>query len=191
MRKDLTMETIQHTLLETTVLLEASLDEPRVFSYCEACPDYGLNPSCPKHSFKTTEYLKTYPYVLVVLHTFTKDDSLDTAQSFYRKRSLVEPLLMKLESTETHPVAVISGSCNNCVNDCNKTTGCFNPDLLRYSFESLGFDVSIITEEFFQQELSFDCDQLMMVYGLLFKDHPSPEQIFELENMLNEYQSKQ
>ena len=143
--------------------------------YCQHCPRYGLNWSCPPHSFSVTDTFTHFrlAYVIgvkVLLSGFTqKAESLD----YYHKcRHAVNQRLLQYEQAMPAALVLIAGHCDIC-DPCARqvSLACNFPDQQRYSFESLGFKVSEMMADIFDDKLQWDKDKtpdnLYLVSGIL------------------------
>lgn len=162
-------------------LIENAFKPHIVHDYCSKCPNYSMHFSCPSHNFSIPAFLANYSHVMIISHRL--DARLDE-YSYYR--DLIDPLLMAHESKFTGQ-ALLAGVCRNC-DFCFEDGAqiCHNPQLLRYSLESLGFDIARLLQVYFKQELDFDERRLQLVYGMLLKSAPDQIALMEFKGELNE-----
>jgi predicted metal-binding protein len=132
----------------------------RVTAYCQACPIYGKNWSCPAFGFDVDELLARYNHVYLFGVKMTHDDrtvaSFDSPEkalkySMWLMDNVNLKLLDILHSLERqYPGSrgASGGSCKIC-KTCARVLEqpCRFPEKMRNSVESLGFDVSMISEE--------------------------------------------
>ncbi|GHV54511.1 hypothetical protein FACS1894216_14680 [Synergistales bacterium] len=138
----------------------------RVWGYCVPCPNHGGKWSCPPFGFDVPELLGRYKhaYLFGVKMTYddetraradTKEKVLDTAVQLMRKANKdLQELLRGIEADCPGSLAAAGGTCGIC-DTCARPDGkpCRFPDKMRPSVESLGFDVSMITEELLGMKL--------------------------------------
>lgn len=182
-------------------MIKVGFDPEKIETYCKACPNYGKNWSCPPHSFDKETFLEMYPYIVLVVAVleyseeevlrnrgrqevddYTKRTLFPLRKSFYKK-------LKRLEHTRSDLRMFDIGSCNLC-EPCSRKKGeaCIRPDELRYSPESLGFDVSLLLAYYFDLKLEWAGEVLPPHYislgGLAQKRNRGIEGLQELEEGL-------
>lgn len=129
---------------------------------CAECPNYEKNWSCPEYNFKEVELLKQFNYVYLIAREFEvpHTDRLTVASTQkvanyamdVNRRMKVEVWKDLLRFEEEHPgtMGLIPGNCEICEfsgeGHCAKIDKevCRHPEMLRFSLESLGFDVDAI-----------------------------------------------
>lgn len=178
---------LSHT---TTIdhLLESCWDLTAVESYCQSCKNFDVHFSCPQHQFHIPDYLKRFNHALVVAHAIPVDQAQPgtLAEKFYRHKQRLDRVLLNYESNIAGSISLIAGQCQNCQPACEEShlPACPNPDLIRYSFESLGFNVSAILQLYFDKKLSFKDDTVQLVYGYLLNQPLSDIQWHQLKGLL-------
>ncbi len=166
-------------LVNRDALMDTCFRPDKVIEYCESCHHYNMHFACPHHNFSMAAFLRPYPYVLLVSHQ--PPGKLD---EYFYWRDLIDPLLLSYEA-ELDGLSLVAGSCRNCDTCYDKgASRCTHPKLLRYSFESLGFEVSCILEEYFDEKLLFQPERLHLLYGMLLKDRPDTVSMMNLEGGL-------
>lgn len=172
-------------LLTMGALVEETFSPQVIHDYCRSCENYNMHFACPEHRFNIPHFLDAYPFVLVISHRIpVKQDE------YFFWRDILEPVLMSAEKRFQGQV-LLAGSCRNCQFCFDKgAQECESPQLMRYSLESLGFDVKKLLEHFFKEELLFKSDELHLVYGILLKQRPDPIELQELEEELRELSSQ-
>lgn len=151
---------------------------------CElGCPTYGNKWSCPPYSPSFSKYkVDDLPYAILALFwctldqfSYTKTDFIKVKASNSILKSRMDKFMRGLEDT-LGGVILSNGSCRRC-NPCNKKKGeyCKKPKEMRYSMESLGLNVSEISNEFFTHSLLWYKDKKIPEYSsvvscLLIKD---------------------
>lgn len=182
MGKPLSERTTMLFIHTTTVdhLLNTAWDLKQVESDCMQCKNYDVHFSCPSHAFSILEYVHQFKYALVAVQSIAFDLSgpMTLAEHFQQYKSCIDPVLMSLESESDGARAMLPGPCQNCLPDCESgyLADCPNPDLMRYSYESLGFDVATMIRAYFDMDLSFEPNQVQLVYGYLLHD-PLPDSL--------------
>lgn len=168
-------------IISMASFIEEVFNPSLVHDYCSKCDNYNMHFACPQYDFSIPALLSKYSKVMVISHRL--DARLD---EYFYWRDLIDPLLMSYEG-KLNGQALLAGSCRNC-NFCfdKGALECSSPELLRYSFESLGFDVSAIVEKYFKIRLDFDSKSLHLVYGMLLELGADPIVLKELEGELNE-----
>lgn len=147
------------------------IDITTIRGYCKACEHYGVNHSCPPYdNFDTSTYIKNFSHVSVCVYTapakaLTDSDKIN---EFYSTRKSIDPALYELEA-KLGLRLLLPGKCIIC-DDCKPV--CIHPDMLRYSFESLGIDVSKLIKGVLDIDLVFDNTKHMFVYGFLHEYEP-------------------
>ncbi|MFW2503474.1 DUF2284 domain-containing protein [Clostridium diolis] len=137
----------------------------------DGCPNFGNKWACPPFSPSFSSYSKNYPYSYLVLlscniseFNYIKQEymKLKASNSILKSRS--EKIMRSLEN-HFNGVMLSNGSCRLC-KPCSckkKLTSCNRPNLMRFSLESLGLDVSKISIDLLNHEL------------LWYKNKRSPE----------------
>lgn len=174
------------TKLLTAVVSKADLmghhDVDRIQGYCRDCGMYGKLWSCPPFdSQPLTDFPEWTHAVLAMWQTpvSTPDDMNALIAQFQSARRHLGEILMECEQPGT--IAVIAGQCFGC-SDCLRARGgaCCAPARMRYSLESLGFDVSTLTEAFLGHRLAWAADKtpdtLTLVGALFCRNHDTATQ---------------
>ena len=130
-----------------------------VFGYCKRCPKYEQFWSCPPHSFDTAQYVNQYQRAYIIglkiqLSTFNNRD--EALRHYHKRRAILSTTLLEAEATLTRAKALFSGNCQFCDN-CSRKEGlpCVDQSQVRYSFESLGYKVSAISENLLDEKLQW------------------------------------
>lgn len=135
-------------------------DPERFFALCEHCPTYLTNWSCPPFTFDVREALGGYRYANILVHRVTPDERSWTAcqpadvtdycfRLISAVRDQIDPLLYDLEQEYAGSRLFTAGRCRLCLpRSCTRSAGdpCRQPDRMRSSLESWGFDLSGTTE---------------------------------------------
>jgi predicted metal-binding protein len=153
--------------------------------HCANCGNHGAVWSCPPHAFDPVEFLQRYQHVYVIIGTVylqgfeTQAESIDY---YYRTRTRINRAVLACEKTAPGSVSLFAGHCDAC-ETCTRTLGnaCVHPEKCRYSLESLGLKVSLITEHHFGESLQWAAgkapDKLLTVPALLTREEVNPEEL--------------
>lgn len=147
-----------------------------VEGYCTKCPNYGRFWSCPPYDFDVDEHLARYCSAFVIGTKVFPDDLLRREKGFYGIyrdiRVILDSLLMEGEGTGDGVRALLPGSCLLCT-ECTRPYGlpCREKGCMRYSWESLGFLVSALSEEILGEQIRWSREKVpeyvFLVSGLL------------------------
>ncbi len=127
--------------------------------HCERCPRYGMNWSCPPHDFSVPDYIDRYgmAYAIAVKVSLTGlPEETDSMDYYHDCRRSINQRLLQYETEIPDSVVLIAGHCDLC-DDCTRraSSECCLPDKQRHSFESLGFKVSEMIEDLFDDTLQW------------------------------------
>lgn len=146
---------------------------------CQNCPSYGRNWSCPPHDFSVMDYMEKYntAYIVGVKISLEGFHQKEAAIDYYYKcRHLANRSLLRYEEEIADSAALLGGHCDLC-DSCTREVSaeCNHPQKKRHSLESLGFKVSEIIEELFDDKLQWDRgktpDSLYIVLGVLSNEN--------------------
>lgn len=163
-------------------------DREKFEGFCKECRNYGKTWSCPPYDFSIVEYLKEYKYIYVTgikiifdedtlneINTPEKINNYTTETLFVVKNRLMD-VMLQMEKLYPQSRALSAGGCKIC-EDCSRKSNieCQHPDLMRYSLESLGFDVGGISSKLLDFELKWATatrlpDYFSLITGLMTKD---------------------
>lgn len=193
------MKTINKTKeISMEEMINKYLDRDRFLELCKKCTNYGKLWSCPPYSFNLDDYLDEYKYAYVIgtrmifsEDTIIANNTPEKINSFTKytlesMRSELGDKLLQLEE-KYKGKSLYAGSCLLCAS-CNrqKNEACCNPDQMRYSLESLGFDVSKIAENLLNIELKWASDRLpeyfTLVSAFLAKERIEDLDVFPKQN---------
>ncbi|WP_319241909.1 DUF2284 domain-containing protein [uncultured Propionivibrio sp.] len=158
-------------------------DIDRIQGYCRDCGMYGKFWSCPPFDHQPLTALPEWTHAVLVMWqtpVHIPDDLNALIEQFQAARRQLGEILIDYESLGS--TAVIAGQCFGC-SDCVRGRGaaCCSPTRMRYSLESLGFDVSTMTEEFVGHRLAWAADKtpdtLTLVGALLCRNHETTGQL--------------
>ncbi|WP_298465835.1 DUF2284 domain-containing protein [uncultured Mitsuokella sp.] len=155
-------------------------DRERFLPYCRECPNYGTVWSCPPLPFDTGEYFRPYEKILVFCARITLDPAVieraDTPELVkktgyeivIRVKKRLEDYLRELEARFPQSRSLSSGGCNRCCR-CARAKGesCRKPDVMRYSLDAFGFDLTAITKDLFGYDIEWCRDRLPAHFTLI------------------------
>lgn len=169
------MYTIETTInkVKTDNLIKNYCDKERVEGYCKECSKYSKNWSCPPYDFNTEDYIRQFENIYIIGTKVIIDEStiekIRTKEEINKYsyetviavRKMIYDRLIKLEKEYCGSKIINSGNCTIC-KECtrNQNVKCRHEDDIRYSLESLGFDVGKITKELLNIELKWPTNKL-------------------------------
>jgi len=129
--------------------------------YCAACPNYNKYWSCPDYAFDEALFLKEFKYMYLIAREY--EIPREDRQKIFGIQPVAEYCkqvmqamkveswkdLLDLEAEFPGTLSLMPGNCHVCDisgEGCAKPKGqkCRHPELMRFSLESLGFDVDAI-----------------------------------------------
>lgn len=166
--------------------------------FCKQCRNYGKLWSCPPYNFSIEEYVDRYKYVYIVgvkivfdedtlssINTKEKISNYTTETLHFMKNKIMNEML-KLEKLYPNSTSLSAGGCNLCEN-CSKLKNvqCIHPDLMRYSLESLGFDVGGVSSKLLNFELKWATETRLPDYFSLIAGIMTNEEISDLKENIS------
>lgn len=168
--------------------LEKYVDVEKFINFCYSCENYNNHWSCPPFDFDSIELWKSYKLLKLYGIKINLDEELinreynqNELSDIYKnilinERQKFDPFLLNLESNMANSLALTAGNCIECgFKSCSRreNKACLHPDKMRHSIESLGGDVSKISEDLLKLEIKWIKDgklpeYLTLVGGLLF-----------------------
>ena len=162
-------------------------DREKFEKFCRECRNYGSTWSCPPYNFEVEDYLKGYKYIYLVgvkiifdektleeINTKERINDYTTETLKYMKNKIMTELL-RVEKRYGGSKSLSAGGCKIC-DDCSRKNNiqCQHPDMMRYSLESMGFDVGGISSELLDYELRWATETRLpeyfsLVTGLMTK----------------------
>lgn len=153
---------------------------------CGNCPRFGKLWSCPPYVFDAKLFISQYKTANLLALKISPASDTDATDAFSAKniehtlrifRVLLDPLLLDIESRTPASLALFAGSCILCgENSCARAKGkqCKNPQNMRYSLESLGFNVASMADIMLNIKLDWatpksPCKYLCLICALLSK----------------------
>ena len=155
--------------------LKIYYEPEEIIGHCKPCPRYGLNWSCPPHDFSAADYIEQYSIAYIIgakVYLSGFSDKSDSIDYYYDCRRSINRRLLKYETEISDSEILIAGHCDLC-DICTREVSakCKFSDKKRHSFESLGFKVSRMIEDLFDDTLQWDKgkmpDSLYVVSGIL------------------------
>lgn len=165
-------------------------NEREVRKLCQVgCINYGKKWSCPPFSPQISDLVKTGDFdniCIITAYIFLSD--MHYIKNPYQKvkaaniilKSKCEKYARKVEKL-TQGYALLSGSCNLC-KPCSKKLNkpCKKPESRRYSLESTGINVSLLSSKFCKHELQWykkgeDLLYTSVVTAVLYKGDLPPD----------------
>lgn len=161
-------------------------DKEKFALLCRDCPDYEKSWSCPPYSPPYSRYAQKYAHGLLVLF-FSPLDQFQHIEKNEIMRESNTVLRLSLEKSmrrleKAHQGWMLSSGicrlCHHCT--CrDKSSTCRRPQEMRYSMESLGLNVTKISESFLDHPLLWNTDGSLPVYcsaiAYLLTNHPVDE----------------
>lgn len=163
-------------------------DREKFEGFCRECRNYNTVWSCPPYNFSPADYVKEYNYIYVVgvklifdeetLNTINTCEKINdyTAKTLYEMKNRIMIGMLELEKIYPQSQALSAGGCKIC-EDCSRKSNiqCQHPELMRYSLESMGFDVGAISTTLLNFELKWATatrlpDYFSLVTGLMTKE---------------------
>jgi predicted metal-binding protein len=147
--------------------------ERKFMELCEECDNYGSNWACPPFEFDVGEFLAQYNHAYLFAikwahsaETIAENNTVEKAAAYSRvlfrrgKEKMLE-LLWRLERKYAGSIGISAGGCSLC-GHCSRRDKkpCRFSEKVRYSPESLGFDISKIAKEFLDIEILWGNDRL-------------------------------
>lgn len=166
--------------------------------FCKQCRNYGKLWSCPPYDFSIEEYVDRYKYIYIVgvkivfdedtlssINTKEKISSYTNETLHFMKNKIMNEML-KLEKLYPNSTSLSAGGCNLCEN-CSKLKNvqCIHPDLMRYSLESLGFDVGGVSSKLLNFELKWATETRLPDYFSLIAGIMTNEEISDLKENIS------
>lgn len=174
------------------------LDIEKFEGFCKQCRNYGKLWSCPPYNFSIEKYVDRYKYVYIIgvkivfdedtlssINTKEKISNYTTETLHFMKNKIMNEML-KLEKLYPNSTSLSAGGCNLCEN-CSKLKNvqCVHPDLMRYSLESLGFDVGGVSSKLLNFELKWATETRLPDYFSLIAGIMTNEEISDLKENIS------
>lgn len=188
-----------HFIIENISMDEftSCIDVKIVRNLCKlGCPNYGKKWSCPPYSSKITDIIEmnTYDNVIIIVGYIFLADMNYIKNPYQRVKAANMILKSKCEGYArtlekmTSGYSLLSGSCNLC-KPCYKKRNlpCKKPDIRRYSLESTGVNVELVSSKFCAHELFWykkgeNLPYTSVVTAVLYKNNSSFDFVSVLKN---------
>lgn len=173
------------TLVPVREIVKQDIHADKYIEYCRQCPNFGIKWSCPPYDFDVSSVWCRYADLNLIAVQIYFDEALlrktysEQELNHIQNRCIEEVRieldceLLAMEQTTPGSLALYPGSCLLC-DSCSRTREmkCAHPNQMRFSIESLGGDVSALTEKYFGIELKWAKsgtlpEYLTLVCGLL------------------------
>ena len=154
-------------------------DRDKFHKLCMQCEKYGKLWSCPPYSFEVKDILNKYDNVYLIgakiilsdklICETKKEDILECTYTILNEvRKILGDMLLNLEDRYQESLSLYAGSCLLCEN-CDRLNNkpCRFPERMRYSLESLGFDVSKTSSELLDIDIKWANDKLPEYFTLV------------------------
>lgn len=166
--------------------------------FCKQCKNYGKVWSCPPYDFSIEEYITKYKYIYIVgvkivfdedtlssINTKEKISNYTNETLHFMKNKIMNEML-NLEKLYPNSTSLSAGGCKLC-KVCSKESNlkCLHPDLMRYSLESLGFDVGGISSKLLNFELKWATETRLPDYFSLIAGIMTNKEISNLKENIN------
>lgn len=156
--KDGKIFTLKATVCENKDLIKF-MNRDYLLSLCKGgCENFNKNWSCPPNSPRFDEFSLDYTNSLLVELTSEVGENEEFMEAYVKNRSTLEDLLTKMQID----FECIKTSCGTC-SLCKKCAildqkDCYHPEKMRYSMESMGMNLSQLSEEIFNHKLTWNSD---------------------------------
>lgn len=148
-------------------------------AYCRECENYGTKWSCPPLNVDAAVFLQPYSYVTVAAVQMVYHAEVIESTPAERVKEVtwatIRPVkdwfhdaMLAVEQKVSGSIMLSSGGCTLCA-ECSRPAGepCRQPQRMRYSLDSFGFDLSAITEELLGIKLLWCKGKLPAYYTLV------------------------
>lgn len=175
----------------TPLSLKKYLDTQTFNNCCKSgCPNYNQKWSCPPYTPKYENFVQHYNFITIILlkielthFSYIKNDYLKVKAANSILKSRIDKTLRNFKTSDTHYIS--TGSCRLC-KPCKRKKGipCAHPELMSYSFEAFGINVSVLSQDLFGIELLWYSKHNLPQYtcviaGILFNNEFSHNQLIE------------
>lgn len=170
--------------------LEHYVDIPCFLEYCKACERYDKSWACPPYDFSVEDYWKQYEVLYVVGSKLIFDQETLGAVSgkedvervlnevLVKEKGSLSQWLYEIEAKYPGSKSLSAGSCMLC-EACQRPEGkpCQNPEIVRYSIESLGGNVGKTCSKLMGIDLIWSQEGKLPAYFTLVNGLLSNEEI--------------
>ena len=171
----------------------------KYLAYCKECPNYNTLWSCPSLSFDIDGYLSKFSFIyLIAIKMDLSKETIEAADTAEKIKSVTKDILWKekawlqdklLDAEKLLPgtTSFTAGGCTLCASCARKENKpCRQPDKMRYSLDSFGFDLSAITHDLLGYDIQWCKGRLPDYYTLVhafLSPEPVPENFWKKCNL--------
>lgn len=138
--------------------VEKYVDIAQFLTCCQACPCYNQAWSCPPYDFDPMDIWNAYQRIQIYGYRIDyhdiADEDFETGKTYmesvlWQVKDQVSAELFAKEKELPGSLSLSAGTCHLC-DRCTKPDGepCRNPEVMRYSIESLGGNVGTTLSDF-------------------------------------------
>ena len=172
--------------------------QEKYLAYCKDCKNYGARWSCPPLGFNVQEFLLPYRWMTVaavqilfseetLANTEEKEVKEVSYQAIFPVKDRLHDAMLLAERKAPQCVSLSSGGCTLCPS-CTRPDGlpCRQPQRMRYSLDSFGFDLAAITENLLGIQLLWCRGKLPAYYTLIHALLGQEAQVVTVREILRE-----
>ena len=153
-------------------VLRDCVDVPYFLELCKACPNYGSRWSCPPYTTDSLCVWLGYDTLHMIIRVLRPEPGMseqDAIAMVEREKQRFSDELLDMEEGRANVYSLSAGPCMRCGEACAKKTKqvCRMPHKVRFSIESLGGNVSALTEKYFGKSLLWMKDGVVPEYFVL------------------------
>lgn len=163
--------TCKQVTVAASELIDRYRDVERIEAFCKQCPGYGKTWSCPPFDFDPRTVSDGFKTVTLMGTTIEFDEQTRAACMTAEESSVmgreamaqvwktVLPRLYEMER-DNPGSRCFTFRCSLCPEGCTRPEGkpCRHPEKLRYSLESVGFDIVAMTRDLLGIDLEWSTD---------------------------------
>lgn len=166
--------------LPITEFIKKYQNQEKFMAFCKECPNYNTLWSCPPLRIDATQFLQAFNYIYIIgvkviydAETIKLADTSEkikeiTTRSLREVKNKFSDKMLILESEIPASISLASGGCYLCER-CKRRDDlpCKQPEKMRYSLDSFGFDLTAITSDLLQIDLKWSKNSLPEYYTLI------------------------
>lgn len=153
--------TYQATLDTESIIRLYRNDIQTITKACHNCANYGKYWTCPPFSFDITKYISKWKMVNIYLYAIDVPENIQYSSDgesmnwLRNERVDIERDLLEKEMELSGMYCSVGGTCIHCErctrnnNNCNNSSRCIHPELMRPPLEAFGFNVCDIMHDLF------------------------------------------
>lgn len=166
-----TIEQMEKTIPVENILRDF-VDIPYFLGLCKACPNYGNRWSCPPYATDSLCVWLGYDVLDMMIRVIRPDSDMTEEEALAmleREKRRFSDELLAMEEEYPGARSLSAGPCMRCGEVCarQKRQICQMPRKVRFSIESLGGNVSALTEKYFGKSLLWLKDGVVPEYFVL------------------------